>query len=237
MEQQTALVPTLPGIRPGDEFALKDEGYRINNWRQILAIADDDDFLKAKIRYVRIFNGVATLAANHILIRSPINLPNGFYELSARNTLVFSEACEEDAKNPLRQQLGFSEEIGREHFHLLMNWVNHIRSMDPRRNGVATIGMDEKGFWYDRVPEESFRIPRLIDPSYAVDLPITKEAIFLDAFHLKLALVELTRYHTVVIGHAWDPDDIAPLFIGRNWSQCCLLAPKPPVNRNPRTHG
>lgn len=238
METQTSNVPALPGLRPGDAFAIKEQPYLLNNWKQLLAIADEDDYLNARIRYARVFNGVATLAAEQVMIRTPIKLPNGFYELNRENHFVFSEACDDDVRCQISREMRVTENIDRQYIHELLNWVNWCRQIHkPEKGLTATIVVDEKGFWYQPNIDVHYRIPSHANPNVAVDLPITKEPILLNAFHLKLALVQALRYDTVVIGYQWNPDSLAPLFIGRSWAECSLVLPKPPVIKNPRAHG
>jgi hypothetical protein len=237
MEPQNLPVAASQEVRRGDRFVLKHDTYLIENWRRILVLRDEDDYLQAEIRFVEVKDRIATLASKDLLIRTPLNLPDGFYELSADNHLVFHEKCEEERKSPNLRAMGFTENIDKQNIHRLRDWVQYCRSLDPERAGNATILIDERGFHYQRDPRVNHRIPTRADPEYAVVLPIPGEPIFVDAYHLMLALWEATRYDTVVIAYERSPDSITPLFIGRNWSQCTLVMPKPSYIPHSRTYG
>lgn len=234
MQQETSGLPAIT-VQAGDTFALKGQPYEFNVWRKVVGLADSDDLLNAKIRYVRIFQGTATIAAQHVLLRTPINLPDGFYRIVGENHLVFCDTCEEDIKSWNVQKMTASEKIPREHIHRLLLWVSWCLDLD--RTKPMTICIERKGFWLANNPKAPpYRIPSS-RPGHAVDLPIPEDPIFVDAFHLELALLEITRYDTVVIAYEKNPDQLTPLFLGRNWNQCSLVMTKPPYLTHSRLHG
>lgn len=236
MQEETSLAPRDLVLQRGDRFVVKDQPYVLNAWRKILGIVQDDDLLNAKIRYVRVFQGTATIAAPHVLIRTGLNVPDGFYQLTIDNCLVFSERCEEDANRPNLKAMTASEPVSREAMHDLLNWVTWVGDID--RQKPATIGINRKGLWLaDNPKAPPHRIPSSRE-GYALDLPIPEDdPIFVSGFNLELALKEITRYDTVVIAYERNPNDLTPLFIGQKWERCALVMTKPPYLTHSRPHG
>lgn len=232
----------LPAVAPsvatrGDYFELAMPQYLIENWKVFLAIQDDSDYFDVEKILIEVKDGVATLAIKNLLLRTPLNIGDGYYALADNNRLVFMEDCAEVRHSPNLRAMGHTENIDRHYIRQLLNWTQHCRSLAAQISETATIIIDERGFSLQCDPRVTFRIPTRADPEYAVVLPFPGDPLFVDAFHLKLALCEATRYDTVVIAYERSPDSITPLFIGRDWSRCALVMPKPTYIPRPRGHG
>ena len=234
--QQQQLVPAAGRLQKGQLFALNQERYVTENWRIILGLFDPEDPLSAKTRLIRVFDRVATIRQKHIIVRTPIAAPDGFYELTAGGQLSYAGKCSEDIPTLVRGAIPTSEPILRESLHLFLNWVVWRADEHPEREKCRLI--------FERWCVTDFRDPRCrfqfksrAHPGQMVKLPVGGEDIFLSAFHLQLALTECTRYDTVVFAYESQLDDIAPLFIGRNWKECVIVMPQPTYVRNTGAHG
>ena len=70
-QQQLLPLPAQQQIPP----------YLINNWKRVLAHAEE------YLAKIRIINGVATITDGKIILRSPVNLSDGFYQIGQGNQL------------------------------------------------------------------------------------------------------------------------------------------------------
>lgn len=237
MEQDLSGLPALTLGQPSPAFSIKSPEYLIENWRQHLAITSPNQYSPARVRYIRVFGGIATVGSENLMMRLRLNLPDGHYLMGQGNVVTRERDCDRDVQPVPVQRMIASEEIRREDIHQLMNWVQECRRRDPKGAGAAHIVIDARGFHYERDASFSWRIPSQVNPGAAVVLPVKSEPIMVEGFHLKLALCEATRYDTVVIAHEDSLDAINPLFIGKSWEQCCLIVPKPMYLDHKRTHG
>lgn len=229
-------LPAQTAPRPGQLFALNQPAYATNNWRLILGMFDDEDPLSAKIRYVKIFNRVATIKQRDVMIRTPIGLPDGFYELTATGELAYAGECDEDERPLFTRNVPMSETIARESLQKLCTWANWRREQHEAPEKCQLV-LEQGGIVDETAPSFRFQFKSIENPGGTVKLPIFGDPVIVNAFHLRLALIECTRYDTVVIAHDRQLDRISPLFIGRNWNQCAVIVPRPLYLKHTRQHG
>lgn len=234
MQTQNVPAPLVP--RPGQLFALNQPRYATENWKMILGLFDPHDPHNARIRHIQIFNRVASIRQQKILIRTPINLPNGFYELTTTGELAYAGPCDEDIRNPFTKDAPFSERIARESIAKLLGWVNWRREEHEEPEKCVLV-FDQPGIYDEASSKFTFQFKSLVRPGGTVQLPIVGDPLFVKAFHLRLALTEVTRYDTVVIAYERSPDELRPIFIGRSWSECAVVMPQPPYLKHTRLHG
>jgi hypothetical protein len=226
MQSETALTPGLRRPRPGERFELPQSPYLTENWRMLLGLFDEDDPSKAKIRDVRIFNRIASIWQKDIVIRTPMPAPDGFYSISEDRKLVFLRDCDKDIELFTSSTMIESEILPREDIHRLLSWVTACHGDRPEGDR-GLIVLKEPGFLCEYDVHRCFQIRSPSNPRTWLSLPIRGEPIFVNAFHLRLALTECTRYDSVVIAHDPDPERLAPLFIGVSRSQCAVIETKP----------
>lgn len=233
-EQSLVLRNSVP--RPGQRFPLKQPAYMTNNWRMLLGLIDSEDPYSQKIRYVRVKDKIATLSQKDLLFRTPLQLPDGFYEISSEADLIFVDVCVDAVKSPFTSAAVASENLPREAIHNLLNWTVWRNQQSPDGKSASLL-VDEQGLIDESSPSERFQFRSRSTPGTMVRLPIPGEPISLNAFHLRLALTEATRYDTVVIAYERQLDQITPLLIGSDWSHCAVVMPKPTYLRHTRLNG
>lgn len=234
--QQQNLVPTAGGLRKGQLFALNQERYMTENWRVALKLFDPEDPVGVKIRLIRVFDRVATLRQKHFMLRTPIALPNGFYELTEEGALAYAGECDKDEPALIRGSIPTSEPVQRQSLHTFLNWVTWRKDEHPEPEKCHLV-FERWAIADPRDPRCRFQFKSRAQPGQMVKLPVGGDDLFISAFHLQLALTECTRYDTVVFAYENLLDGIAPLFIGRNWKQCAIVMPQPTYVRNTGAHG
>lgn len=205
---------TTPALAPTTEPL-----YFRQNWMRLLA-----SDCKPHLAFVRVWDGVGSITNGRVLLRTEINVPNGFYQVAVNGDLIVAGGHKgienpypdvESIAPPFTSLKPFCQ-MNRDTVGLLMNFAEEARRRDHTvvfdRAEAYSVQWGRK----TKQPEESLVFP------YPFGIP--GEEVFINALYLKLALIEMLRYDWVCI--AKEPRtlrDETPLVIGRNWKQCALI--------------
>ncbi|MCX6822065.1 MAG: hypothetical protein NTW30_04785 [Candidatus Aenigmarchaeota archaeon] len=156
------------------------------NWRTVLSTDCPDIF-----KYVRVVRNVATITNGKIVLRCPVNYPNGFYYIGEREDLIcttspsyFTYPDIETLEPPLKTMKPFCQ-LTREVVGPMISFLESVRKLD------GYIVFDKTGMMMRQDSRQYFQYPFNLEGG----------EMLLSAFYLKLALIEMLRYDYVVLSN------------------------------------
>jgi hypothetical protein len=179
------------------------------NWKKVLASATRED-----LRVVRVTGRVASVTNSSILLRCPVDMPDGFYHVSNQNELFPTKAFgwmtypDVEQVRPSFEAMKPLSLIARD------ATTAFITLCDAARAVHADILVDGRGMCFVQNSAHHVQCP----------LGVSGEGLIFNASHLKLALVEALRYDSVYL---WKEERLdfsaTPLVFGHNWGCCSLI--------------
>ena len=181
------------------------------NWKVLLATNSKDEY-----KLVRVRGNVASLTNGRILLRSPLECPDGFYSISGTNHLVVNEKKiwmgypDVEQARPSFQTMKPLCQISQEVCGQLVQFCEMVRN---RRGNIA---INKDGGYLVQDTSLAYRFPFNL-----------KEEVLVGPQQLKLALTEMLRYDFVYMSmeKSEDPEETNPLVFGHDWSRCALVMP------------
>jgi hypothetical protein len=226
---------TYPQTGP-ETYPLNDAPYLIENWKVILA--EQSRRLSRNSVLIRVKDQVANVSVTgSLLIRTPLDIPDGFYKLTPFNELVRSRPLDwehyldPDAMMPAFAGLTVSEAIPRQSIAELRNYVQAVRDGEYGGYQHSVIAIDDKAFCAKNNPAAFFQIPASTQ-GMMVRLPITAVydgPVLVKSSYLQLALTDAMRYDQVYIACENRPGQINPIFFfgKKSWDACAMVMPTP----------
>jgi hypothetical protein len=180
------------------------------NWRMVLSTGCPDS-----LKYVRVLNQVATITNGKIILRCPINYPNGFYYVGEKEPLVYATPPSyftypdiESAETQLKAMKPFCN-LTREVIGPMITFLEGVRKLD------GSVIFDKSGMMMRQDTRQYFQYP----------FNLETDEVHLSPLYLKLALVEMLRYDCVVLSRERQIERETPLFFGLDWQRCTLVMP------------
>lgn len=217
MQEQALL---LSNITP-----IAQPNFITNNWRMIQAY-DGDTYTTEDYKYITVKSGVVTVRGYNMILRSPLPLPDGHYNITERNEAVLLTPSEltdayrfskdVDIIRPTFNQIEASAPITRDEIMRFIEFLSHVRQENKRHLVVmgheAAYMVHRQDMWY----------------KFPITLPVKGDGLVFEANHLKLAFTEMLRYDHVFIGrdNRFGADSKLPLIIGLDWEHCALIMHK-----------
>jgi len=201
--------------------AKNNEMFLVNNWNVVLA----DPTANAHLRVIHVSNGVGSVTNGKVMLRCPVNAPNGFYLYNERLELISQDPYlwrkypepmgwwqrfEINAQGPY---------LNRELIAGLISWLEHARQLKVNvvvdKYGILPVARHGYNANADTRPHFPF----------GFELPLGNQEVMLDPRMLKLALVEMMRYDYCHMLHNVRYDCETPLVLGHSWDRCALVMP------------
>lgn len=182
--------------------------YVRRQWARLLA-----ERCSENLRYVRVWNNVATVTNKTVLIRTPVEMVDGLYTLSLSGSLDkvagYREYPDVELLRPAFEKLRPSCKMPKADVKGFSVWLQRAREAN------SSVLMDKNGCCLRS------------EPGVRVDYPfgLPDEMLFNPTF-LQLAFNSMKAYDGVYL--AVEPDVVQkdrPLIIGLNWSACALVFP------------
>jgi hypothetical protein len=205
MQPTMALAPAAPAPDPA---------YIIENRKRLLALD-----CREALRYVRVLSGVASITNGLVLLRAPLDIPNGLYTYTDSNQLRperagwMSYPDIEVMAPPFARMQPYCEILNTPEMPTLgsmIPWVERAREL----NGTIVFAKD--GAYFQQHPDFCFNFPFNV-----------RDEIVVSAHYLRLVLGEMLRYDRIYLSREENRfDKITPLVFGKSWAECALLMPQ-----------
>ena len=202
MNQPAAMVMEPPFLR--------------ENWKKVLASATKESY-----RYVRVLNGVASVTNGHVLLRSPLQMADGFYHISTQNELFpatpfgyLSYPDFEQVRPPFAKMTPFCEIRCNAPVNSTLTLIDAMSALcQTAKRVLANIVIDKQGMFWQQNTNEFLSFPFN-----------TPSEVVLNAGSLALVLDDLRRYDVVYLSRE-DRSDFSemPLVFGLDWARCALI--------------
>lgn len=191
----------------------QDYQFYLKNWKKVLSRAD------SYLAKIRVIGKIASIIDGKIIIRCPLNLPDGFYLITRENE--FRPEPAKDMKQPWKaypdagcyeppfENMHDFTKLSKENILGLIRFTEEARIAN-----CLSINFHPQGFVYRSNNQEFY---------FRHEMKLQSQ-LLIDPENLVLSLKEMLRYDFVsMFVESWDAK--SPLIIGHNWRECVLIKP------------